>query len=121
MIRGVVILESLRERRVPDLVRPTRTWTCDPPDPGPDQPERWSVVDFEAPEEQGDEIARLLSDSLLPGPWYCDFHSDDTVWVAFSGRCFRYARGDARGRAAAVHHGREAGVPPAQLDWREDY
>lgn len=51
----------------------------------------------------------------------CDFHSDDTVWVAFSGRYFKDAKGDDRGRAAAIRHGSQAGVPSAQLDWREDY
>ena len=97
MIRGVVIVNSLSSKGLLALVHPTRTWAYEPPDRAADQPERWSVVDFEAPDERGDEIAQLLGDSLLPG-WYCDFHSDDTVWVAFSGRCFKYARGDTRGR-----------------------
>jgi hypothetical protein len=121
MIRGVVIVDSLSGKGLLDVVQPTRRWSYDPPDRAPGQPQRWSVVDFEAPDERGDEIAQLLADSLVPGPWYCDFHSEDTVWVAFSGRYFKYPRGDDRGREAAIRHGRQAGVPLAQLDWREDY
>lgn len=121
MIRGVLIVDSLSKQGLFELARPTKSWSYTPRDRAPHQPERWSVVDFEAPDERGDEIARFLSEALIPGPWYCDFHSDDTVWVIFAGRSFKYARGDARGRAAAIRHGSEAGVPPAQLDWREDY
>ena len=121
MIRGVVIVESLSSTALFSLVHQKRTRTSDPPDRVESQPERWTLVDFEAQNERGDEIAQLLADSLLPGPWYCDFHSDGAVWVAFAGRYFKYAQGDDQGRAAAIHYGRQAGVPEAQLDWREDY
>jgi hypothetical protein len=51
-----------------------------------------------------------------PG-WYADLHTDRESFVVFSGRVFRYPRGDAAGRAEAEAHARDRGVPEAQLDW----
>ena len=49
--------------------------------------------------------------------WYVDLHTADESFVVFASRVFRYARGDAAGRAAAESHARANGVPDAQIDW----
>jgi len=82
------------------------------------QPELWTVIEFEVPVDRARELAESLSRLLLAdGGWYCDFRSADEVFVVFSGRIFRYPRGDRAGRARVEEYGRSAGVPEAQLDW----
>jgi hypothetical protein len=39
--------------------------------------------------------------------------------VVFSGRIFRYRRGDKSERAKVEEHARAVGVPDEQLDWAE--
>jgi hypothetical protein len=49
--------------------------------------------------------------------WYCDFRSDDEVFVVFCDRVFRYRRGDRTARSTVEDYARSMGVPEAQLDW----
>jgi hypothetical protein len=51
------------------------------------------------------------------GGWYCDFRSDDEVFVVFCDRVFRYPRGDRTARSTVEDYARSMGVPEAQLDW----
>ena len=85
------------------------------------QPELWTIIEFEVAADRAHELAEALSRLLLAnGGWYCDFHSAAEVFVVFSGRIFRYPRGDRgdrAGRALAEEYGRSVGVPEAQLDW----
>jgi hypothetical protein len=82
------------------------------------QPLTWTFLDFEAPDERREQLAEALSAALVPaGGWYCDFRNADETFVVFSGRIFRYPRGDPRGRAEAEEYARSVGVPEAQLDW----
>ena len=82
------------------------------------QPELWTVIEFEVSVDRACELAESLSRLLLAdGGWYCDFRSADEVFVVFSGRIFRYPRGDRAGRARVEEYGRSVGVPEAQLDW----
>jgi hypothetical protein len=82
------------------------------------QPRLWTFIEFELAEEQTVELADKLSRVLSQeGGWYCDFRSDEEVFVVFSGRVFRYRRGDSFERTKAEDYGRSIGVPEAQLDW----
>jgi hypothetical protein len=75
---------------------------------------------FEAADSDADRLADVLSDALdIAGGWYADFHSDADVTVVFSGRVFRYRRGDKGERAKVEEYARSVGVPEAQLDWAE--
>jgi hypothetical protein len=38
---------------------------------------------------------------------------------SWSGKVFRYRRGDEAGRAEAIAYGRSVGTPEHQLDWQE--
>ena len=117
---GALLGESLRPGAVlggiPLAV--TKIYRAAPGNAEAGQPELWTVIEFEVPADRARELAGALSRLLLTdGGWYCDFRSAEDVFVVFSGRIFRYPRGDRAGRARAEDHGRSAGVPEAQLDW----
>lgn len=82
------------------------------------QPELWTIIEFELPADHAAALAETLSLLLRSeGGWYCDFRSADEVFVVFSGKIFRYPRGDRAARADAEEYARFAGVPEAQIDW----
>lgn len=124
MLKGALIAESLRVgtalEGVPLCV--TRITRYEPSNISPQQlaaglPRRWTILDFEAKDDQAQPLAEALARVLDPTGWYVDFHSQDEEFVVFSGQIFRYRRGDAKTRAEAQAHGRSHGVPEAQLDW----
>jgi hypothetical protein len=123
MLRGRLLTESLRigaDVAVPDL-RVTRVGRQDVSSSvSATQPTVWTYLDFEAPEERADELAAALAAALLPDDgWYADFELDDEHVVVYTGKVFRYAKGDAAGRAQAIAYGRAAGTPERQLDWSD--
>ncbi len=84
-----------------------------------DQPRRWTLIEFESPDENAGALADTFAAVLDQPAWFVDFQTDTEQFVVFAGRVFRYARGDASGRAAARAYARGLGVPEAQLDWPE--
>lgn len=75
---------------------------------------------FDAADSDADRLAEALSDALdTVGGWYADFHSHADVTVVFSGRVFRYGRGNKGERARVEEYARSVGVPEARLDWAE--
>ena len=119
MIEGTLIAESLRvgtnlenlKLAVRKISRYQAQGTT------PDQPDTWTILDFEADETQADELARAFAGALDQPGWYVDFRSPTHTFVVFPGRAFRYPRGDDTGRADAQAHGRQLAIPEAQLDW----
>lgn len=83
------------------------------------QPEIWTLIEFEAEDAEADALSSALAGVLDEPGWYADFRSPGETFVVYSGRIFRYPRGDSAGRAEAAAHGRALGVPEAQLDWPE--
>jgi hypothetical protein len=123
MLRARILAESLRvgtDLVVPGL-RITRFGRHDVADSTvPTQPDVWTFLDLEAPDELADELAEVLSATLLPDDgWYADFDTGDEHVVVFAGRVFRYRKGDAAARAEVVAYGKAAGTPEHQLDWAE--
>ena len=116
---GALLAESLRPDAVLDGIplTVTRIYRAVLGIAEAGQPELWTVFEFEVPADRARELAEALSRLLLEGSWYCDFRSADEVFVVFSGRVFRYPRGDRAARAQAEEYGRSVGVPEAQLDW----
>jgi hypothetical protein len=123
VIRGILVGESLRPGTRLDLgaVRGAVVARNDlGSNAGPGQPSRWTLIEFEAEDDEADRLASALAEILEPeGGWYCDFTVGGDHVVVYAGTIFRYRKGDAAGRARAVEHGRRVGVPEAQLDWGE--
>jgi hypothetical protein len=120
MIEGTLIAESIRVGAelggVRLVSRSIRRVTAG--DEAAGQPELWTLIEFEADERDAGALADALAKVLEPeGGWYCDFRSPDETFVVYSGRVFRYRRGDDSGRAEAAAYGRSKGVPESQLDW----
>jgi hypothetical protein len=89
------------------------------PSASPDQPAHWTLIDFEAPNIRAGALAEACAATLDQPGWYVDFHTATQQYVVFSGRIFRYPRGDASGRAEAETYALGLGVPAAQVDWPE--
>ena len=85
----------------------------------PDQPGRWTLIDFEAPDTAAGALAEAFAAALDRPGWYVDLDTAADKYVVFAGRVFKYARGDASGRAEAQAYALELGVPAAQIDWPE--
>jgi hypothetical protein len=119
MFTGALILESVRVgARLDDLNLVVRSvHRFNPEGTTADQPGTWSVVEFEVGDDDAPRVAEAFAGVLSRPGWYVDFRSPAETFVVFPGQVFRYARGDAAGRAEAQAHGRSAGVPGRQLDW----
>jgi hypothetical protein len=120
MVTGVLIAESLRVgatlEGVPLVAR--KLWRIATEDPMVEQPSAWTLIQFEAAETDAPRLAAALATVLDDAPaWYADFHSPTEKFVVFTGRVFRYPRGDHAARAKAEEHARSLGIPDAQLDW----
>ena len=85
----------------------------------PDQPSRWTLIEFQAPDDRADSLAGALAAALDKPGWYVDMDTATDKYVVFEGRVFKYRRGDATGRAEAQAYALELGVPTAQIDWPE--
>jgi hypothetical protein len=123
MLRGRIILESLRvgaELRVPGLVTTYIGRQDVSSSTASYQPDVWTLLDFEAPDESYGDLTEALAAGLVPRQgWYADFHAGADHVVVFSGRVFRYHRDDAAAREEAKEYGRRDGIPEGQLDWAE--
>ncbi len=124
MATGVLIAESIAvpatldvpftvtkvERVRPDNISPEQRAQGIPPD--------WTLLHVEVPDEEAPRLAEALSEVLGDFGWYADLKTAGEILVAYTGRVFRYAHSDDDAHREAVEHGRERGVPDAQLDWR---
>jgi hypothetical protein len=113
---GTLIGESLRAGTELEGIALTVTKVCRVR--AEDEPQLWTLIYFDVAAARAAGLARVLSGVLeCDGGWYCDFRSDDEVFVVFGDRVFRYRRGDRTARSAVEDYARSMGVPEAQLDW----
>ncbi|MFJ9173430.1 hypothetical protein [Streptomyces sp. NPDC102360] len=122
MVTGVLVGESLRAgcelSGVPLTLTRLRRVSGAGVTPG--QPAEWTLLDFEATDQDAAPLADALSYCLSPeGGWYADFRSDTDVYVVFAGHVCHYPRGETAGREAAQAYARSVGVPEEQIDWGE--
>jgi hypothetical protein len=120
MIEGTLIAESIRVgaelEGIGLVIRKVRR--SPQGDASAGQPEVWTLIEFEAEERDAEDLADALATVLdQQDGWYADFRTPDETFVVYSGRVFRYPRGDGPGRAEAAAYGRSVGVPEDQLDW----
>jgi hypothetical protein len=122
MLSGTLLAESIRvgpELSVDGLVV-TKIFRRDIPDEPPGMPTTWTFIEFQAEDNQADELAHQLADILIAdGGWYADFGVGDHHVVVFAAKVFRYRKGDEAGRAEAVQYGLSVGCPADQLDWTD--
>jgi hypothetical protein len=85
----------------------------------PDQPSRWTLIDFEVADDAAESLAESLARVLDEPGWYVDYHTEADKFIVFAGRAFRYPRGQEEGRRTAAEYARTKGVPEAQIDWPE--
>src|SRR5690242_4796321 len=98
MLHGRILAESLRigcDIRVRDL-QISRIQRQDVSrGTSPYQPDVWTLLDVEGPDDVADDLAYVLADSLIEGQgWYADFRVGTEHVVVFPGRTFRYTAGD---------------------------
>jgi hypothetical protein len=119
MIEGTLIAESIRVGAEISGVRlvTRKISRAAVGDTSAGQPELWTFVEFEAEEQEAWILADALAKALDQHGWYADFRTPEETFVVYSGRIFRYPRGDSPGRAEAAAYGRSMGVPENQLDW----
>lgn len=120
MIEGTLIGESIRAGAALGGVRlvTRHIRRAAAGDASAGQPELWTFIEFEADEPAAGNLADALAKVLeKEHGWYADFRTPAETFVVYSGRVFRYPRGDGQGRAEAAAYGRSVGVPEHQLDW----
>jgi len=127
MATGTLIGESIRPGTTLDGVPITvnRIERVEPTNISDEQlasgiPTRWTLLFFEVDDEAAPALADALAAILDEPGWYVDFHTADESFVVFREAVFRYATGDADGRAEAEAYARAKGVPDAQIDWHAD-
>ena len=118
MLHGLLLLESLSDTNVLDLIHVTKTETWQVKNAAAYQPTVWTAISFEADESQADAIANAFSRALKQG-WYINASTEKQVYVVFPNRVFKYLKGDIYERQAVKEHGLSLGIPEHQLDWEE--
>lgn len=120
MVEGTLIAESIRIGAELDGVRfVVRKIRRAAQGEGPaGRADVWTLIEFEAEEQDGGALADALAGAMEERDgWYADFRTPEETFVVYSGKVFRYRRGDSAGRAEAEAYGRSKGVPENELDW----
>jgi len=118
-VRGAIICESLKPGTVLEgyQLHVTRWSRFEVSDAAEWQPTTWTLIEFEAAEDESDALGHRLSQDLDSPGWYANLYSESEAVVVFPDRVFRYKRGDRSKRKAAEEYARHCGVPETQLDW----
>jgi hypothetical protein len=118
MFKGLLLLESLKDEGILDLVQVTKTEVWDVENAVDWQPERWTAISFEGESDRADEVAEAMS-RAIKSAWYANFSTETHVYVTFEDRIFKYVKGDVKARAEAQAHAISVGVPESQVGWGE--
>ena len=118
-LRGAIVCESLKPGTVIEGYRMhiTRWSRFEVSDATDVQPDVWTLIEFEASEEDSDALAQRLSKDLRSPGWYANWYDDTQAVVVFPEKIFRYKRGNASAKQAAKTYARHCGIPATQLDW----
>jgi hypothetical protein len=122
VLEGVLIAESLRIGTelagVPLHI--TKIVRLEVDNTAPDQPQRWTLLEFAAEEADAERLAEQLAACLEPtGGWYVNYNTTTEAFVVFAGKVFRYPRKQPEGRRQAQDYARSIGIPEPQLDWQD--
>lgn len=119
--RGVIIEESLQDKRMLSDLRVIRTEV-------EEVTERnrtpwlkvWTKHTVEIPEAEAEEVAKRLAKSIdqkRKWSWYADFKNDQYHFIIFRDRIFKVNRGSKKEYDEANRYGEGLGIPPYQLDF----
>jgi hypothetical protein len=123
MAQGTLILESLnlgtaiKEFRFSVTEIERKKVKLSPEEIEDGVPDIWSAIEFEIDDDQVPALAETLSKVLDARGWWVNFQTKTESFIVFSGRLFRYRRGDVTGRREAQAYARALRVPERQLDW----
>jgi len=80
------------------------------------QPKVWTAIYIEGADEDIEDIAVIISNSILD-KWYANLSDSKTEYVIFQNKIFSYAKGDGDTKQEARNYGKSIGVPEHQLSW----
>lgn len=118
-LRGAIICESLKEGTVLEGfdLRVTRWSRFEVSDATDAQPDVWTLIEFEASDDDSDALAQRLAKDLRSPGWYANWYDERQAVIVFPEKVIRYKRANRAGREAAKTYARHCGVPETQLDW----
>jgi len=119
MYKGIIIEESLENKNVLDKLKIIST-EIDPVTESHKTPwvKQWTMHLVEIEDEQADEIAQELSQSLDPDHvWYCDFCNKTTHYIVFRNKIFKVDRTNQEQYDKAKDYGISLGIPAHQVDF----
>jgi len=114
---GLLLKEGLQDETILKYLTITKTEIWDAENAEGDQPKQWTAIYFEVDEEKVDEIADQLSQVLKPKEWYLNISGENTIFVVFPNKIFKYKKGDTAEKIRSVEYGKTIGIPENQLDW----
>jgi len=119
--KGVIIEESLKDKRVLKEIRITKT-RVSPVTEEHKTPwlSQWTLHTVRIPAEKADVVVRELSRSLDEshgGSWYADFRNDIFHFVVFRSKTFKVDIRKPEEYENARSYGRSLGIPENQLDF----
>ena len=119
MYHGLLIKESLRDQDILNSLKITKEESWDIDDASPGQPKVWNVAWFEIVDEVIDEMVEKLCQSLDVGKWFLEISNEQTMYIIFKEKVFKYQKGYLAGRKQAEDYARSIGIPEQQLAWKE--
>ena len=118
-LRGAIVCESLKPGTTLEgyELRVVRMSRFEVSDNAEYQPSVWTLIEFEASDEDSDALVQRLAKDLASPGWYANWNSETEAVLVFPEKVFRYKRGSKAGRAKAQKYAIDCGVPKTQLDW----
>lgn len=116
---GLIIAESLADTGLLSDTRITitRQETWDIGDRAADwQPTTWTAIYIEGDDNVLPVVAKLVSQSIKEC-WYANLSDDNTEYVVFKGKIFKYPKGDTATKRKAQDYAIAHGVPEHQVGW----
>lgn len=122
MFKGVIIEESLEDKRVLKKVKVVGTEvekvTEEHKTPWIKQ---WTMHTVEIPDEKAEGIAQEIAKSLdSKHAWYADFKNETHHYIIFRGRVFYIDRTSKEQYDEAKKYGISLGIPSYQVDFHSD-
>lgn len=115
---GVIIEESLEHKDVLKQAEIIKT-KVEPVTEHHKTPwlKQWTLHTVDIAEDQADDVAKTLGESLGDNYWYADFKNDEYHYVIFPNKVFKVDRSKPEQYKAVVKHGLGLGIPDYQLDF----